>query len=178
MKKQQLPHKWYYPTWTASSFSDLDPISLKAHGINGVISDLDNTLVAWDLKDSDVKAKQWINALKDANIPIIIVSNNNQRRVAKAVDQLGVPFVASSLKPLPFGINRALKKIQLPRRQVILVGDQVLTDLFAGITAQVKTVLVKPLVETDHWNTKINRCLEKPFKKQIKEAKDIQWKIK
>ncbi len=173
----QRPHKWYYPTWTTKKFTDLDPSSLKAHNIKGVISDLDNTLIAWDLKNSDFMAKQWINTLKDANIPVIVVSNNNRKRVSKAVKNLDIPFIASSLKPLPFGINRALNKLKLSRNEVILVGDQVLTDLFAGVTARIKTVLVDPLVETDNWNTKINRFLEKPFKKRIKKAKDIQWKI-
>ncbi|BDR56224.1 YqeG family HAD IIIA-type phosphatase [Xylocopilactobacillus apis] len=170
--------KWYYPTWKAHSITDLDPISLKARGIKGVISDLDNTLVAWDLKDSDLVAKRWINSLKDASIPLIIVSNNNPERVEKAVSGLGVPFIAFSLKPSSIGIKKALKELNLSKKDVILVGDQVLTDLFAGFFSNIKTVLVDPLVETDHWNTKINRFFEKPFMNRIKKAKGIEWKIK
>ncbi|BDR58313.1 YqeG family HAD IIIA-type phosphatase [Xylocopilactobacillus apicola] len=176
--QRDLAKKWYYPTWKTSKITDLDPISLKAHGIKGVITDLDNTLVAWDLEDSDQTAKRWINSLKDASIPVIVVSNNNQERVEKAVADLGVPFVAFSLKPAPFGIRRALKQLNLKKQDVILVGDQVLTDLFAGLSSNIKTVLVDPLVQTDNWNTRINRFFERPFMKQIQRAKGLEWKIK
>lgn len=49
----------------------------------------------------------------------------------------------------------------LKKEQVMMVGDQLITDMQAGNLAGVKTVLVKPLVETDKWNTRINRFLEK-----------------
>jgi len=42
-----------------------------------------------------------------------------------------------------------------------MVGDQLITDIQAGNLAGVESVLVKPLVETDKWNTRINRFLEK-----------------
>ncbi len=41
-----------------------------------------------------------------------------------------------------------------------MVGDQLITDMQAGNLAGVATVLVKPLVETDKWNTRINRFLK------------------
>lgn len=47
------------------------------------------------------------------------------------------------------------------KSDVLMVGDQLLTDIVAGNLAGVRTVLVKPLVKTDKWNTRINRCVEK-----------------
>lgn len=175
---QNQDKKWYYPTWITKSITDLDPISLKSHGVKAVITDLDNTLVAWDIKDSDLVAKRWIASLKDALIPVIVVSNNKDERVKKAVANLGIPYISFALKPAPWGIKRAIKKLNLNRNDVILVGDQVMTDLFAGKSAGVRTVLVQPLVNTDSWNTKINRVFEKPIMKKIKQAKGIEWKIK
>lgn len=168
--------KWYYPTWKTKNISDLDPLSLKAHHVKGIISDLDNTLVAWNLKDSDLTAKSWIASLKDASIPVVIVSNNNPKRVQKAVEEMGIPYVGYSLKPTSFGINRALKKLNMPKKDVILVGDQVLTDIFAGAVTRIRTVLVDPLVDTDNWNTKINRIIERPFLEEIQKIKGIEWK--
>ena len=49
----------------------------------------------------------------------------------------------------------------LKKDQVMMVGDQLITDIQAGNLAGVESVLVKPLVETDKWNTRINRFLEK-----------------
>ena len=51
--------------------------------------------------------------------------------------------------------------MHLKKDQVMMVGDQLITDMQAGNLAGVETVLVKPLVETDKWNTRINRFFEK-----------------
>lgn len=51
--------------------------------------------------------------------------------------------------------------MKLKKDQVMMVGDQLITDMQAGNLAGVETVLVKPLVETDKWNTRINRFFEK-----------------
>ena len=42
-----------------------------------------------------------------------------------------------------------------------MVGDQLITDIQAGNLAGVESVLVKPLIQTDKWNTRINRFFEK-----------------
>ncbi len=42
-----------------------------------------------------------------------------------------------------------------------MVGDQLITDIQAGNLAGVGSVLVRPLVTTDKWNTRINRFFEK-----------------
>lgn len=51
----------------------------------------------------------------------------------------------------------------LRKEQVMMVGDQLITDIQAGNLAGVESVLVKPLIETDKWNTRINRFLKKLF---------------
>ncbi len=38
-----------------------------------------------------------------------------------------------------------------------MVGDQLLTDVVASNVAGVRSILVQPLIETDAWNTRINR---------------------
>mgnify|MGYP000033292519 FL=1 len=72
-----------------------------------------------------------------------------------------ISFIAKARKPLPIGINKELKELNLQKDQVLMVGDQLITDMQAGNLAGVATVLVKPLVETDKWNTRINRFFEK-----------------
>ena len=72
-----------------------------------------------------------------------------------------IDFVAKARKPLPFAITRKREEMGLNKNQVMMVGDQLITDMQAGNLAGVETVLVKPLVETDKWNTRINRFFEK-----------------
>ena len=62
---------------------------------------------------------------------------------------------------MPFAISKEREELGLNKKQVMMVGDQLITDMQAGNLAGVQTVLVKPLVETDKWNTRINRFFEK-----------------
>jgi predicted HAD superfamily phosphohydrolase YqeG len=54
-----------------------------------------------------------------------------------------------------------MSRLKLRPEECIMVGDQILTDMIAGNLARVRTVLVRPLVQTDQWNTRINRFFER-----------------
>lgn len=167
----------FQPTWVLRSLFHLQPADLKRHHISTILTDLDNTLVAWHESDAENQAVQrWLEQMQRANIQVIVVSNNNSQRVGLALAKIGVPFVATALKPLPFGIKRALKTYHLNPQHTIMVGDQLMTDILAGHFAQLKTVLVKPLVDTDNWTTWFNREVEKIFIRPLKNQNgQIEW---
>jgi predicted HAD superfamily phosphohydrolase YqeG len=57
-----------------------------------------------------------------------------------------------------------------------MVGDQLLTDMVAANLSGVRGVLVKPLIETDAWNTKLNRFLELFIKRSLKKKyPELVW---
>ncbi|KRN14156.1 hydrolase, had superfamily [Lactobacillus gigeriorum DSM 23908 = CRBIP 24.85] len=130
-------------------------------GIKAVFSDLDNTLLAWNKFETAKEMDRFNQKLAKAGIKLVVISNNNAERVGKVLDPYGIEFVAKSKKPLPFAIIREVEELGLKKDEVMMVGDQLITDMQAGNLAGVKTVLVKPLVETDKWNTRINRFFEK-----------------
>ncbi len=78
-----------------------------------------------------------------------------------------MPFVSRALKPLTRGINEALKRYDLEKSEAVLVGDQLMTDVMAANNAGIRSILVKPLVDSDAWNTKINRFFEKQIKQYL-----------
>ena len=81
------------------------------------------------------------------------------------------------MKPLTRGIQIALKRYDLKKHEVVLVGDQLMTDVMAANTAGIRSILVKPLVDSDAWNTKINRFFEKIVKKRLikKDRLSTKW---
>ncbi len=159
-----------------NSIYSVSPAQLKEQGIRAVFSDLDNTLIAWNNPDGTPELKEWMNALHEANIPLIVISNNSKERVAKAVNNLNLPFVSRSLKPLSFGIERARKKLGLEKKEVVMVGDQLLTDVAAANQAGIRSILVQPLLNTDKWDTRINRFFERRvWKKLMKKYPDLKW---
>ncbi|KRM13237.1 hydrolase [Paucilactobacillus suebicus DSM 5007 = KCTC 3549] len=157
----------FKPTWMVSSVYSIAPEQLKKQGIKAVFTDLDNTLIAWNNPDGTPELWEWMNALKQAGIPLIVISNNSYKRVKHAVAPLDLPFTSRALKPLGFGIKRAMHRINLTEDEIVMVGDQLITDVVAANRAHVRSILVKPLIESDAWNTRPNRFFEIFIKKQL-----------
>lgn len=151
----------FRPRYTIDTIYNLDPKQLNKMGIKAVFSDLDNTLLAWNKADTAVEMDQLNKKLAKAGIKLVVISNNNVERIGKVLNPYHIQFIAKARKPLPIGINKELKILKLNKNQVLMVGDQLITDIQAGNLAGVGTVLVKPLVKTDKWNTRINRFFEK-----------------
>ncbi|AGG63834.1 HAD superfamily hydrolase [Streptococcus suis SC070731] len=155
------------PDFALEKAYDVTVESLKKHGIKVVFVDLDNTLIAWNNPDGTPEMRQWLHDLQDAGIPVVVVSNNKYERVKRAVEKFGIEFEAFALKPFTFGINRALKRFDVQPYEVIMIGDQLMTDIRAAKRAGLKSVLVKPLIKTDSINTQINRWRERRTMKKI-----------
>ncbi|WP_024416912.1 YqeG family HAD IIIA-type phosphatase [Streptococcus suis] len=157
----------YMPDFALEKAYDVTVESLKKHGIKVVFVDLDNTLIAWNNPDGTPEMRQWLQDLQDAGIPVVVLSNNKYERVKRAVEKFGIEFEAFALKPFTFGINRALKRFDVQPYEVIMIGDQLMTDIRAAKRAGLKSVLVKPLIKTDSINTQINRWRERRTMKKI-----------
>ncbi|TPR14038.1 YqeG family HAD IIIA-type phosphatase [Apilactobacillus timberlakei] len=166
----------FKPTWMIPMIYNISPVKLEDMGIKYVFTDLDNTLIPWNNPYGTPQLRNWLNNLSKHNIELVVISNNKRSRVKKALEMLDLDFISRSLKPFPNGINKALKKYHLNKKQVIMVGDQLLTDVWASNNAGVRSVLVKPLIETDAWNTKPNRFIEKKIWKNLnKKYVDLKW---
>lgn len=160
----------YIPTFVVEAVYDLKPETLREQGIKAVLVDLDNTLIAWDNPDGTPELRSWLDEMTEAGLPVVVVSNNKQERVRRAVEKFGVDFVSRAMKPFAYGINKAITAYGFDRDEVVMVGDQLMTDIRAAHRAGIRSILVRPLVTSDAWNTKINRWRERRVKAKI-EAK-------
>ncbi|MDD9138712.1 YqeG family HAD IIIA-type phosphatase [Fructobacillus sp. CRL 2054] len=161
------------PTYCVQSVYDLSVNELKKHHIKAVLTDLDNTLLAWNNPKGTPELHEWLKETKAAGIDVIVVSNNTWDRVKKAVGDLDVDYTAWSLKPLPRGILKVMHERGLKKDEVLMVGDQMLTDVWASHLAGVKSVLVERLIESDMWQTWVNRFIENQAKKIIYRKKGL-----
>lgn len=151
----------FRPRYTIDTIYHLDTAVLQQKGIKAVFSDLDNTLLAWNEFETAKQMDELNQRLAQAGIKLVVISNNNAERIGKVLNPYQIAFVAKAKKPLPFEITKKRREMGLKKQQVMMVGDQLITDIQAGNLAGVESVLVKPLIETDKWNTRINRFLEK-----------------
>src|SRR5699024_237467 len=101
--------KKFLPNEHVKSIFDLHPEVLKDKGIKGIITDLDNTLVAWDVKDATPEIVQWLKLMEQHDIKVTIISNNNKERVKIFSEPLDIPFFYSARKPLGRAFKSAAK---------------------------------------------------------------------
>lgn len=149
----------FKPKMYCKSIFDIHYQKLKKMGIHCLIFDLDNTLGFIDYPNCSRECKELIETLKK-DFLVLICSNNLRGRVRPYMRELGVDGVCFSLKPFRFGLFRIMRRYQLKREEMCLIGDQVLTDILAGNRFNIQTILVDPLSEKDLKITGINRKIE------------------
>ncbi|MCM3002565.1 YqeG family HAD IIIA-type phosphatase [Priestia koreensis] len=167
--------KLFLPNEHVKNVFHITPQELKQRGIKGIITDLDNTLVEWDRPDATPELIEWFKEMKAHGIQVTIVSNNAEKRVKFFSDPLELPFVFKARKPLRRSFRRALKAMNLKKEEVVVVGDQLLTDVLGGNRLGVYTILVVPVAQTDGFITKFNRRMERRILAFMKRKGMINW---
>lgn len=167
--------KLFLPSEHVQSIFDIDPEKLKAKGIKGVITDLDNTLVEWDRPTATPELIIWFESLRAQGILVTIVSNNNEKRVRSFSDPLKIPFIHQARKPMAKAFHKARKAMGLNLEETVVVGDQLLTDVLGGNRGGFHTILVVPVAQTDEFRTKINRYFERKIMAFFKRKGMIKW---
>lgn len=148
--------------------TDIKTELLSDINIKGLILDVDNTL---STHHGDVLIdglEDWLSYIKDSGIKLVIASNSKEKRVKPFAEKIGLDFVPLSCKPLPFGYNKACKKLGLKRKEVAIVGDQMFTDTLGGNIYGVTTIMTDLILPEDKISFKIRRKLEKILLKKMK----------
>jgi uncharacterized protein len=150
------------PDQIVNTVFDINLDEMFARGVRGIITDLDNTLVSAKTPLATPKLLAWLDHVKEQGFKVVILSNNNGTRVSKFAEPLGIPYIPAARKPAGGAFLRALKLMELKSEQAVVVGDQMLTDVFGGRRAGLHTILVTPIAPKEEgWATQINRRIEK-----------------
>ncbi|MBB6282939.1 YqeG family HAD IIIA-type phosphatase [Geobacillus subterraneus] len=166
---------YFLPSQFAKRVIDITPDELKEKGVKGIITDLDNTLVEWDRPGATPELAAWFEAIKQAGIKVVIVSNNNKRRVQSFAEPLGIPFIFEARKPLTRAFLQALEMMGLKKEEVVVIGDQLLTDVLGGNRLGLNTILVVPIAQTDGLWTRFNRKIERKILHVMRKKGMIYW---
>ena len=169
-------YNFLLPDEFVNSVFEITPEKLQALGIRGIITDLDNTLVEWDRPDATEELSAWLEMLREAGIKVVIASNNNEARVKKFAEPLGIPYIFRAKKPLGKAYYEGLLRLGMRRHEVAMVGDQLLTDVFGGKRQKLYTFLVRPVAESDGFVTRFNRFVERRVFNDLKRKGIDTWK--
>ena len=126
---------------------NLTPQILSQHKIEGLILDVDETLVPFKQKKASMELQQWITEI-GRNTPIWLVSNNiSQARISDIAKSVNLPFIFAAKKPSRRKLKQAARAMDLPVERVAMVGDRLFTDVLAGNRLGMFTILVEPMVD-------------------------------
>lgn len=150
-----------FPEDYIESVFDLNIEELIKNNINGLIFDIDNTLVPFDIAYPNQKLISFFEKLKNKGFKICLVSNNTKERVIKFNEKLKFYAIHKALKPRSKSFLKAMELMNTDKESTVAIGDQIFTDVWGGNRAGIKTILVVPVSERDEWITKIKRGLER-----------------
>lgn len=155
------------PTWYSKSIYEIDFNKLKSNNIKYLLSDLDNTLVGFDVALPTSKVEDLIRTLKELDIELIIVSNNNKTRIGMFCAPCSLRFLSRARKPGSTRLLNYLKSENINVDECVFVGDQLMTDMWCANKANCKSILVEPLQKRESILTFFNRKIDKRKRKKL-----------
>ncbi|MUL36568.1 YqeG family HAD IIIA-type phosphatase [Gloeocapsopsis dulcis] len=156
--------KWNCPKQTYT-LASIDVDLLKIFGIQGILLDLDNTIVSEDDCYLSPGAEAWIKQAKLQGLIFFILSNGKWHYRAKAWSQrLKIPLINPARKPFTCAFRRALKFMKLTPKQVVVIGDSCHTDIleawFIGCYSIQVAILPHPL---RWWEKILGKRVQTPY---------------
>lgn len=152
----------FCPDYCCECITDISTNWLKAQNVNTIILDVDNTLLPWNFNVPTEANTEWILSLKNAGFRLILLSNNGGKRLKEICSLVELPAVSWAAKPFSLGFKRALHVLKIKERgQVLVIGDQLFTDVFGAKKMGMKVLLVKSLSEKEFIVTRITRKVER-----------------
>lgn len=157
------------PLDVVDHLSKVDFKAYQKQGFKTLLIDVDNTLIPYD----DRGFKSWHETLKkdikEAGFQVVLVSNNAQMKIETFAELFDTPFVHRAQKPSRRGFLKALRLIHASKESALIIGDQLMTDVYGANRLGAKSILVRPIhAKTEKWYTKITRRLENQMLKRVK----------
>ena len=138
---------------------------LKEMGYQLLIFDLDNTIGSINEKNCNLETINFLNQLSK-DFQVVIASNSHKKRVQSFCRNLKCKYYSLSLKPTLKVLRKIKKDYNIDYQKMVIIGDQVVTDILVGNRKKILTILVDPILNYDLKITGFNRLVEKILNKK------------
>ncbi len=159
---------FFYPSVYLNRIYDINEDFIAKYNIKVLLLDVDNTLTVDKGTVPDKTTLEWISRIKQTNIKMILVSNGKRKRLDSFAKSLGLECFCMAMKPFPFKLKRAIEKLRVDKNSVLLVGDQVFTDILAANFAGIHSVLLDPIELEKSLSFRIRRFFERKIRANLK----------
>ena len=141
----------------------------KYKNLKVVLLDIDNTLAPFKDYEINDKIKDYLNNLKNLGYDVLIYSNASTRRIQYFAKEYGIRYFTRACKPFSTEIKHFLKNNRYKPDEVLLIGDQLFTDVFCANRYKIHVAWVEPLSKKEDLFTTFKRVLEYPKKKKARQ---------
>nr|KAB8122292.1 YqeG family HAD IIIA-type phosphatase [Candidatus Phytoplasma sacchari] len=161
----------YLPDFHYKSFFDIPYDFFFNIGIKVLIFDLDNTLLSSGDNKLNFETINKLNEIKK-KFKIFILSNTSKKKLIKILnpDFYFIHLKWYQKKPSIYGFKKVLDLFDINSYEALMIGDQLMTDIFGSNKMDILSILVKPVNrKKEFFFTKLIRFLfEYPIIKYIK----------
>ena len=162
----------FYPKAHYNTIFDIQFEKLAEEGYKGIMFDIDNTLVPYDVAHPDERIIELFTKLSQLGFKMTLVSNNSKERVYRFNENLKVYAIPMALKPMTRNLKKGMAMMKTDASNTVFVGDQLFTDVWAGNRLGIKTIHVQPIAVKEQFITRIKRSTEKlVFRRYLKTLK-------
>ncbi|MCL2462082.1 MAG: YqeG family HAD IIIA-type phosphatase [Defluviitaleaceae bacterium] len=163
----------FFPDMRYESVYEIPYKDLLAKNKTAIVFDVDNTLAPYFVPRPPVKVTALLSRLKKMGFKLCLLSNNKGGRLSAFNEQIGLPAVHMALKPLSFGMKRAMRLMDAKPENTVLIGDQIFSDVWCGKRTGVMTILTKPISDKEALSVRIKRRLERPVLRAYRNKNEV-----
>ncbi len=158
---------YFKPSIYLENYKKVNLDSLKNNGIKLILCDMDNTLIGWNERIPSTDVINFVKNVYAHNMEFVLFSNNIRSRVENFAKKAGIiNYFWDCKKPL-LGKMRLVKKLlSYKEHEMVLIGDQVVTDILVANRAHIKSILVSP-INRNNSEGKFVQFLEKHLLKKL-----------
>lgn len=115
--------------------------------VEGIIIDVDETLRK-DMKVIPKCNQEWLEMVMK-HLKVVALSNGRDNKIKEYCEKQGITYISNAWKPLSFGFKKACKTIDTEPEKVLVIGDQLIDDIYGGKRNKMKTIEVRDVEEDE-----------------------------
>lgn len=140
-----------FPSVYLDSVYAIDYEKVKELGYKAIIFDIDSTLVPHG-DDTTDQVDELFAHIHDVGLKTLLLSNNSDERIALFNRNIQTLYIPMANKPHKPNFLKAIDMLGVNRSEVLLVGDQIFTDVLGANLCGIDNVLVKFLKHKEDIN--------------------------
>jgi HAD superfamily phosphatase (TIGR01668 family) len=150
------------PTLRYKRICNIPLDKLKELNIKLILLDMDNTVALWRASEVSEETTQWVKRAKEEGFRVALFTNSKGMNADTIGKNLDIEVFKNAKKPFKAPTKKLLSTLGIVPENVLMVGDQLFTDIQLANSVKAKSVLLEPLSDYEWWCTKVfNRSREK-----------------